>query len=136
MKRILTTLFLLVFTACGGGGGSNPPGTIQLGGTSFDVTEGAIINIMVTRSGGSSGVASVDYATVNGTAAAGADYPATNGTLTFAAGVLGNQTISIPITDDNTAEVAETFTLTLSNVSGATLGVNSSATVNIVNASA
>jgi len=135
MRRTLTTLFLLVLTACGGSG-SNPPGTIQLGSTTYDITEGAVINITVTRSGGSSGVASVDYATVDGTAAAGADYPATNGTLTFADGVFGNQTISIPITDDNTAEVAETFTLTLSNVSGATLGVNSSATVNIVNTSA
>ena len=133
MRRTLATLFLLVLTACGGGG-SNPPETIQLGSTTYDITEGDVINITVTRSGSSSGVASVDYATVDGTAAAGADYPATNGTLTFADGVFGNQTISIPITDDNTAEVAEAFTLTLSNVSGATLGVNSSATVNIVNA--
>jgi len=139
MKRTLTTLFLLFLAACsgsGGDGGSNPPGTISLGNTSFDVTEGAVINIMVTRSGGSSGIASVDYATSDGTAVAGADYPAMSGTLTFADGVSGNQTISIPITDDNTAEVAETFTLTLSNVSGATLGANTSATVNIVNASA
>jgi len=136
MRKILTTWFLLVLTACGGssgGGGSNPPGTIQLGSTSFDVTEGAVINIMVTRSGGSSGVASVNYATSDGTAVAGTDYPATSGTLTFADGVSGNQTISIPITDDNTAEVAEAFTVTLSNVSGATLGADSSATVNIVN---
>ena len=98
MRRILTTLFLLVLAACGGssgGGGSNPPGTIQLGSTSFDVAEGAVINIMVTRSGGSSGVASVDYATSDGTAVAGTDYPATSGTLTFADGVSGNHTISI-----------------------------------------
>jgi hypothetical protein len=136
MRRISTILFLLVLAACGGssgGGGSNLPGTIQLGSTTYDITEGAVINIMVTRSGGSSGVASVDYATVDGTAAAGADYPATNGTLTFADGVSGNQTISITITDDNTAEIAEAFTVTLSNVSGATLGANSSATVNIIN---
>jgi hypothetical protein len=136
MRRISTILFLLVLAACGGssgGGGSNLPGTIQLGSTTYDITEGAVINIMVTRSGGSSGVASVDYATVDGTAAAGADYPAANGTLTFADGVSGNQTISITITDDNTAEIAEAFTVTLSNVSGATLGANSSATVNIIN---
>ena len=138
MRRTLTTLFLLVLAACGGGGGGdgviNTPGTIQFFGiTTYDVTEGAVINIIVFRSGGSSGVASVDYATSDGTAVAGTDYPATSGTLTFADGVSGNQTISIPITDDNTREVAETFTVTLSNVSGATLGVNSSATVNIVN---
>ena len=139
MRRISTILFLLVLAACGGGGGGggggviNTSGTLQLGSTTYDVTEGAVINITVTRSGGSSGVASVDYATVDGTAAADADYPATSGTLTFADGVSGNQTISIPIIDDNTAEVAEAFTVTLSNVSGATLGANSSATVNIIN---
>ena len=139
MKRTLTTLLLLVLAACGGDGGggvTSTAGTIQLGSTTYDVTEGAVINILVTRSGGSSGVASVDYATLDGTAVAGTDYPATSGTLTFADGISGNQTISIPITDDTTAEVAETFTVTLSNVSGANLGVNSSATVNIVNASA
>jgi hypothetical protein len=133
MRRTLTTLLLLVLAACGGGGGggggvTNTPGTIQLGSTTYDVTEGAVINITVTRSGGSSGVASVDYATSDGT-----DYPATSGTFTYADGVSGNQTISIPITDDNTAEIAEAFTVTLSNVSGATLGANSSATVNIIN---
>lgn len=141
MKRLLMTIFLLVLVACGGGGGSggggsNLPGTLQLGSTSYDVTEGAVVNITVTRSGGSSGAVSVDYATTDGTAAAGIDYPGTSGTLTFANGVSGNQTISIPITDDNFAELSESFSVTLSNVSGATLGANSSATVNIVNTSA
>jgi len=123
--------------ACGGssgGGGSTPatPGTLQLGSTSYDVTEGAVVNIIVTRSGGSSGAVSVDYATSDGTAVAGTDYPATTGTLTYADGVSGNQTISIPINDDNTVENPDTFTVTLSNVSRAILGANSSATVNII----
>lgn len=141
MKRISFTFVLLVFAACGGGdgGGGNipaPPGTLQFLETSFDVTEGAVVNIRVARSGGNSGVVSVDYATADGTATAGADYPAMNGTLTYADGVSGNQTISIPITDDNLAELSEAFTVTLSNASGATLGANSSATVNIINDSA
>jgi len=141
MRRTLTTLFLLVLAACGGGGGgggsvSNTPGTIQLGNTTYDVNEGVVVNILVTRSGGSFGAVSVDYATADGTAVAGADYPAMNGTLTYADGVSGNQTISIVITDDGAAELAEAFTVTLSNVSGANLGVRSSATVNIVNDSA
>ncbi len=146
MKRTLTTTLLLILAACGsdgnvsgtvaGGGVTNAGGTIQLGGTTYDVTEGTVVNILVTRSGGSSGVASVDYATSDGTAVAGMDYPATSGTLTFADGVSGIQEISIRIPDDNTAEVAETFTVTLSNVSGAALGVSSSATVSIVDASA
>ena len=141
MKRISMTIFLLVLAACGGsggggGGGGNLPGTLQLGSTSYDVAEGAVVNITVTRSGGSSGVVSVDYATADGSAVASADYPATIGTLTFADGVSGNQTISIAIIDDNLAEFSETFAVTLSNVSRATLGARSIATVNITDSDA
>jgi len=129
---------LIMLGACGGGGGGGgdtpgPAGTLQFLEISFDATEGTIVNIRVSRSGGDSGVVSVDYATVDGTAVAATDYPATSGTLTYADGVSGNQTISIPITDDNLAELSETFTVTLSNVTRATLGANSSATVNIIN---
>ena len=135
--RWVIVLCIAILSACGGGGGGgggavNLPGTLQLAGTSFDATEGTVVNIRVARSGGSSGVARVDYATADGTGAAGSDYTVANGTLTWANGVSGNQTISIPITDDNTAEPSESFTVTLNNVSGATLGANSSATVNII----
>ncbi len=127
---ILSTLA----TGGGGGGGGTfaSAGTIQLASTSFDASEGTIVNIRVARSGGTSGVVSVDYATADGSAVAGSDYTEASGTLTWQDGVGGNQTISIPITDDVAAEVTETFTLTLSNVSRATLGSNSSATVSIV----
>ncbi|MFW2404227.1 MAG: Calx-beta domain-containing protein [Gammaproteobacteria bacterium] len=108
------------------------PGTVQLAATSFDTGEGTVVNVIVTRSGGSSGVATVDYATADATATAGSDYTSTSGTLTWADGVSGNQTISITIADDGPGEVAESFTVTLSNASGATLGANSSATVNIL----
>ena len=133
-------LFVLsVLSACGGGGGgggnrntAGPTGSIQIATTAYDVTEGAVVNIIVSRSGGSSGVVSVDYATSNGTAVSGSDYPATSGTLTYADQTSGNQTISIPMTDDDTAEHQESFTLTLSNVSGATLGANTVTTVNVI----
>jgi len=134
--------FLGLLTACSGGGinisaqGSvfppGLPGTIGLGSTSYDVAEGEVVNIFVTRGAGSSGVVSVNYATSDGTAVGGSDYPAANGTLTWPDGTSGNRTISIPITDDNTVEGSESFTVTLSNVSGATLGANTSATVNII----
>jgi len=135
--RWLGVLCLATLYACGGGGGGGssapaPPGTIQLLETSFDATEGTVVNILVARSGGSGGVVSVDYATADGTGVAGTDYPSTSGTLTYADGVSGNQTISIAITDDNAVEVLESFTVTLSNVSRATLGPNSSATINII----
>ncbi len=136
-KAVSGVLFVssLLFVACGSGGGGsdgNAPGTIQLAETSFDARERSVINIRVARSGGSSGVASVDFATADGTAVGGSDYTAANGTLTWPDGVSGNQTISILITDDNSAEFSESFTVTLSNVSGATLGANSSATVDII----
>ena len=143
IKTVLTVIpaivtCLIVLGACGGGGGggagniAGPPGTLQFLETSFDATEGTVVNIRVARSGGDAGVVSVDYATADGTAAAGTDYPAMSGTLTYADGVSGNQTISVPITDDNSAEFSQTFTVTLSNVSRATLGANALATVNII----
>jgi hypothetical protein len=47
----------------------------------------------VTRGGGKTEAVTVDYATADGTAAAGTDYTAVSGTLTFASGDT-EQTIS------------------------------------------
>ncbi|MGI9286665.1 MAG: DUF5666 domain-containing protein, partial [Pseudomonadales bacterium] len=139
--RWSSVVCMAMLSACGGGGGSNsnnpgPPGTIQIAATSFDGTEGTVVNMTVTRSGGNAGVVSVDYAIADGTAVSGSDYTAVNGslsgTLTYADQMSGNQTIGIAITDDDAAEGPESFTVTLSNVSSATLGANASATVNII----
>lgn len=134
--RHLGLAFLGLLSACGdgdgGGGDGNMPGTLQITKTSYDAAEGAVVNILVARSGGDDGVVSVDYATADGTAVGGSDYPAANGTLTWPDGLSGNQTISIAIADDSTVEPTESFAVTLSNVTVATLGANSSATVNII----
>ncbi len=63
---------------------------------------------------------SVDYATADGTAAAGADYTAASGTLTFAPGETSH-TVSVALLDDAIDEGKETFKLTLSNPRGAFL---------------
>ncbi len=63
----------------------------------------------------------VDYATADGTATAGADYTATSGTLTFAAGEK-TKTVNVPVLDDAVDEGEETFVLRLSNVQGARAG--------------
>ena len=125
---------LAMLGACGGGGGgsSSSPGTVQLEATSFEVREGAAINIRVARSGGSGGAVSVDFSTLDVTAVGAADYTIASGTLTWPNGVSGNRTITIPITDDSEAEPLEPFTVELSNISRATLGTNSSATINII----
>ena len=80
----------------------------------------------VTLSVASSNEVTVAYATPNGTGAgaatAGEDYTLTNGTLTFPANSTASRTIAVPITDDAVDEAdEETFTVTLSNASNATL---------------
>ena len=80
------------------------------------------VNVRVSRTGDLSNAASVDFATADVKAKAGLDYTATSGTLTWAAGVGGFRTITIPITNDSLDEATETFTVSLSNVVGAGLG--------------
>ena len=62
----------------------------------------------------------VDYATADGTAAAGSDYTTVTGTLTFPTAVTV-RTISVPVLDDQDHEHTETFTVTLSAPVNATL---------------
>ena len=80
----------------------------------------ASLDFAVTLSRAASGPVSVDYATKDGTAAAGADYTAASGTLTFAAGET-EKTVSVPLLDDSIDEGKEMFTLELSNPQGAFL---------------
>ena len=79
------------------------------------------IDFVVTLDPAGTSAATVDYATADGTATAGDDYTSTSGTLTFDAGTT-SKTIPVPIADDADDESDETFTVTLSNASGADLG--------------
>ena len=63
----------------------------------------------------------VDYATADGTATAGSDYTETHGTLTFAAGET-RKTIDVPVLEDGFPEEDETFTVTLSDATNASIG--------------
>ena len=74
----------------------------------------------VSLNSASTSAVTVGFSTSNGTATAGSDYIATSGTLTFAPGET-SKTIAIIVNGDATAEAKETFTVTLSNPSGATL---------------
>ena len=51
--------------------------------------------------------------------------------MTWANGDTADQTISISVPDDAELEATETFTLLLRNASGATLGAESSANINV-----
>ena len=76
---------------------------------------------IVTLAAPAASVVTVDYATADGTAAAGSDYTAGAGRLTFSPGQT-TATIAVPISGDTHPEGGETFTVTLSNPSGAVLG--------------
>ena len=78
------------------------------------------IAFQVRLSVASSQTVAVEYATADGTATAGTDYEATTGTLTFAA-LVTEQTIRVPIIDDDLDETAEAFTVMLINASNATI---------------
>ena len=118
-------------TELGGGGGS--PGTLQFSATAYSADENvASLALTVSRSGGSMGTVSIDYASADGSARAGQDYGAVAGTLTFAEGEL-SQGINVTILDDSVYEGDEDFTLTLSNPQGgAALGTVSSAAATIL----
>ena len=92
---------------------------------------GAAITFAVTLDRAASGAVTVEYATADGTATAGEDYTATSGTLTFAAGVL-SQSVAVALLDDAIDEGRETFTLQLSNATGAQIA-DSEATGTIIN---
>ena len=80
----------------------------------------ASLDFAVTLNRAAAGPVTVDYATEDGTATAGADYTAVSGTLTFAAGET-TKTVSVTLLDDAVDEGKETFKLKLSNPQGAYL---------------
>ena len=111
----------------------DPPPTVSLSSSSESVDEGAgTVSLTVSLSAASGEEVTVDYATADGTAESGTgkDYTAASGTLTFAAGD-ASKTISVSVTDDSIDEPDETFTVSLSSPSNATLGSTASSTVTI-----
>jgi hypothetical protein len=108
-------------------------GTIQLSAPVYVFAENAgSALITVSRSGGTASGATIDFATSDGTALAGADYTFAGGTLTFGAGET-TRTLSVPLTNDALAEGVETVNIQLSNpAGGAVLGARSTAVLRIV----
>ena len=94
--------------------------TVSIAGGSGTEGDDDSIAFTVTLDEAASGTVTVDYATADGSAEAGDDYTAASGTLSFAAGET-SKAISVAIDDDIDNESDETFTVTLSNASGADL---------------
>ena len=89
--------------------------TVSFAATRYEVSEdGGVLDFAVRLSAISLEEVTVKYATVSGTAMAGQDYRATIGTLTFPV-LETEQTIRVPIIDDNLVEDDEMFTVSLLN---------------------
>ena len=99
------------------------PPTVSIAGGAGKEGDDDDIDFTVTLDEAASAAVTVDYATSDGTADSGDDYTAKSGTLSFSAGTT-SKTISVPIADDVENESDETFTVTLSNASGADLGTS------------
>jgi hypothetical protein len=120
-----------------------PRDTVQFSSPNYNVNEGAgHADILVSRSGDTTSSATVSFTTsdaaggqncnvVNGNASSRCDYATTFGTVQFNAGE-ASKTFSIPIVDDAYVEGNETFTVSLNNGLGTSLGAQTTATVTII----
>lgn len=106
------------------------------------VENGCSVTITITRTGDTTGTASVDYETVddpalvrcdviNGTSYARCDYATRIATANFAPGETSRSFV-IPLIDDSYAEGNESFKVKLSNAVGATLSAPATAVITIV----
>ncbi len=99
----------------------NDEGAVVINLGDATIGEGGTATLSATLSAPSSQTITVQYATSDGTATAGADYTASSGTLTFAPGVT-SQNISVPTAGDALDEPDETFNIALSSPVNATIG--------------
>lgn len=131
IRSLCLTIAVFTLVACGGGGSSsgsapNPtPTTPSLTATNSTIDETAgTVTVTVTASATSSSAMSLEVTSSDGSASAGSDYQAISTTLQIPAGARSAD-ITVTIIDDSVAESAETFSLTFSNPSNASLGTTS-----------
>ena len=142
-RSLVALASVLGFCACGGDDGATPldapvsidasvdapidapppPPTVSIAPTSISEGNAGMTAGMatVTLSRASTMPVTVMYESTDGTASSLTDYTDTSGTVTFAPGTT-MMTIGLDVSGDTLDEDDETFTLTLSSPSGATLG--------------
>jgi hypothetical protein len=95
---------------------------LRFANNSYNVSEGAgSILVTVTRVGDSSGVATVDFSTFDGSANQKKDYTIAAGTLSFASGET-SKTFRVLVTDNANVDGTRVANLSLANSSGAEIG--------------
>ena len=104
--------------------GLSSSGSVQLDTAADNVVEGVgSITVAVSRTGGSAGAISVDYATADDTALTGTDYLASSGTLSWTDGDTADKTITVPVLNRGLTSGSTLFLVNLSApAGGATLG--------------
>jgi hypothetical protein len=108
-------------------------GQLELGAAVYSVPSNTHrLAVSVDRTGGSSGVAYASYSTANGSAVAGTDFTTSAGMLQWNDGDAAPKEFSVPI--NASASANKSFSVLLTNSSGATLGTVTSATVTIAGA--
>jgi hypothetical protein len=107
-------------------------GTLSIASPTYGVAENAgVEGIIVVRSGGSAGAATVLCRTSNYTAVAGQQYTAVSTKLTWASGDASPKRCSVPISTANPFAAQLKFYVELSGASGASLGSPVKTTVTI-----
>lgn len=110
---------------------NDEPPTVSFQVANYSVHENAGVATVVVAVSAPSGLPiTVDISSADGTAVAGSDYTAVSQTITIDPGTLV-QTFTVTLLDDGDTEDDETFTLTMSNATNATVGDTSTTTVTI-----
>jgi len=110
---------------------NHPAGTVQHTAAAASASNTApSVTLSISRTGGSTGPAAVDYGTLDGTALAGVDYTAATGTLSWADGDTADKSITVPLLHPATT-VDRTFTVNLTNPQYASLGAVTSAAITV-----
>ncbi len=105
-------------------------GEVSLSASTYTATQNAgSVTITVNRTGG--GGASVNYATADITALAGADYTATHGSLSWGNRDTAPKSFVIPISNAKPFAGSKTFAVAIAGASGVSLGTTTSAIVTI-----
>jgi hypothetical protein len=114
--------------------GDASPGAAVLSSAGYSVAQNAgSVTVIVERTGGSNGAASVAYSTNNGTAVSGTDYTTAAGTLQWADGDASPKTFEVPIGDATAFQGEKSFTVNVfAATGGITFGTPSIATVTII----
>jgi uncharacterized delta-60 repeat protein len=110
---------------------SPEPSVISFEQNNISISENSNeLTVSIIRDGSTQSIASVDYATREGTAKEASDYVVDSGTITFNEGE-NAKTITLSIVDDAIAESEETFSISLSAPYQSTIGEHNDLEVSI-----